>query len=109
MLEPNTNYKSNTPDDCWIDMNFGEYNFIISVIGPWAGIKTYYLYGIEVLTFKRLELLSFENYLYESQILGSNDNKTTWESVYNFTELNTNPYIMRYDHPIYTGINFILL
>lgn len=44
-LDPRTNnltsYWSNTPDDCWIDLNFGEYFMKITSIVPWAGYYTY--------------------------------------------------------------------
>lgn len=90
-------------------MNFGEYLFSMDVIAPWAYTVTYYLYNLPLPQFKKIELLSFAYYMNESRILGSNDNKTTWDGIYNFTEYNNNSYVYRFDHVIWSGVYFVYL
>ena len=40
-FDRNEYYFSATPDNCWLDMNFGEYVFTMKEIIPWAPYETY--------------------------------------------------------------------
>ena len=75
-------------------MNFGEYIFTMSEIIPWAPMETYtpnpffpWIVGTR--------LINYREVLYDSQFYGSNDNKATWELIYSWTDMNTNPYVNR--------------